>query len=153
MLAAGAGITLFKMNLTADSLIEKYPGECQNKLQIKNIPPKPTLPKNWSHGVRICYDELMFPDLTASEREVLVNIRKRKLELLQEISQLKDELTEVNTDIEAMDTEEGAKVRNLQMGKKKFNMDPKKGIEFLIGHNLVKETPEDIAAFLYKGEG
>ena len=70
----------------------------------------------------------MFPDLTASEREVLVNIRKRKLELLQEISQLKDELTEVNTDIEAMDTEEGAKVRNLQMGKKKFNMDPKKGI-------------------------
>lgn len=117
MLAAGAGITLFTMNLTADSLVEKY------------------------------------PDLTASEREVLVNIRKRKLELLQEISQLKDELTEVNTDIEAMDTEEGAKVRNLQMGKKKFNMDPKKGIEFLIGHNLVKETPEDIAAFLYKGEG
>ena len=55
--------------------------------------------------------------------------------------------------ISGMDTEEGAKVRNLQMGKKKFNMDPKKGIEFLIGHNLVKETPEDIAAFLYKGEG
>ena len=39
------------------------------------------------------------------------------------------------------------------MGKKKFNMDPKKGIEFLINHNLIKETPEDIAAFLYKGEG
>ena len=46
-------------------------------------------------------------DLTQAEREVLVNIRKRKLELLQEISQLKDELTEVNTDIESMDTEEG----------------------------------------------
>ena len=110
--------------------------------------------------------------MTQEEREVLVNIRKRKLELLQEISQLKDELTEVNTDIESMDTEEGwvfkthwkwkshliamfysAKVRNLQMGKKKFNMDPKKGIEFLIAHNLIKETPEDIAAFLYKGEG
>merc|ERR1719412_2099979 len=116
MIAAGA-ITLFTMNLTADSLQQKY------------------------------------PDLTQAEREVLVNIRKRKLELLQEISQLKDELTEVNTDIESMDTEEGAKVRNLQMGKKKFNMDPKKGIEFLINHNLIKETPEDIAAFLYKGEG
>lgn len=116
MIAAGA-ITLFTMNLTADSLQQKY------------------------------------PDLTQAEREVLVNIRKRKLELLQEISQLKDELTEVNTDIESMDTEEGAKVRNLQMGKKKFNMDPKKGIEFLINHSLIKETPEDIAAFLYKGEG
>lgn len=39
------------------------------------------------------------------------------------------------------------------MGKKKFNMDPKKGIEFLIAHDLVKETPEEVAQFLYKGEG
>ena len=31
--------------------------------------------------------------------------------------------------------------------------DPKKGIEFLIAHSLIKETPKDIAAFLYKGEG
>ena len=46
-----------------------------------------------------------------------------------------------------------AKLKTLQMGKKKFNMDPKKGIEFLIAHNLIVETPEDIAAFLYKGEG
>jgi hypothetical protein len=37
----------------------------------------------------------------------LINIRKRKLELLQEINQLREELTEVNTEIEAMDTEEG----------------------------------------------
>lgn len=34
-----------------------------------------------------------------------------------------------------------------------FKQDPKKGIEFLIAHGLIKETPEDIAAFLYKGEG
>ncbi len=94
-----------------------------------------------------------YPDLTSDEQEVLLNIRKRKEELLSEISQLKEELTEVNSEIEAMDTEEGAKIKNLQMGKKKFNMDPKKGIEFLIGHDLVKETPEDVAAFLYKGEG
>ena len=94
-----------------------------------------------------------YPELTVEERGMLLNIRKKKMELLHEISQLKDELTEVNTEIEAMDTEEGAKLKNLQMGKKKFNMDPKKGIEFLIAHNLIKETPEDIAAFLYKGEG
>lgn len=46
-------------------------------------------------------------ELTAEERGMLLNIRKKKLELLHEISQLKDELTEVNTEIEAMDTEEG----------------------------------------------
>lgn len=44
-------------------------------------------------------------------------------------------------------------MKNLQMGKKKFNMDPKKGIEFLISHALIKETAEEVAQFLYKGEG
>merc|ERR1719511_594852 len=83
-----------------------------------------------------------YPDLTPEEQQVLLNIRK-----------LKEELSDVNTEIEAMDTEEGTKMKNLQMGKKKFNMDPKKGIEFLISHDLIKETPEDVAAFLYKGEG
>lgn len=67
-----------------------------------------------------------YPDLTPEEREMLLNIRKRKVEILREISQLRDELGEVNGEIEAMDTEEGAKIKNLQMGKKKFNMDPKK---------------------------
>ena len=72
---------------------------------------------------------------------------------LKPCSQLKEELSDVNVDIEAMDTEEGARAKNLQMGKKKFNMDPKKGIEFLVSHSLVQETPEDVAQFLYKGEG
>ena len=94
-----------------------------------------------------------YPDLTPEEQQVLLNIRKRKEELLQEIYQLKEELSDVNTEIEAMDTEEGAKMKSLQMGKKKFNMDPKKGVEYLISHDLIKETPEDVAAFLYKGEG
>jgi len=94
-----------------------------------------------------------FPDLTSEERQLLLDIRRRKAELLVEISQLKDEITDISTEIDAMDTEEGAKQKNLAMGKKKFNMDPKKGIEFLILHNLVKETPEDVAQFLYKEEG
>ena len=94
-----------------------------------------------------------YPDLTPEEQQVLLNIRKRKEELLQEIYQLKEELSDVNTEIKAMDTEEGAKMKSLQMGKKKFNMDPKKGVEYLISHDLIKETPEDVAAFLYKGEG
>lgn len=39
------------------------------------------------------------------------------------------------------------------MGKKKFNMDPKKGVEFLIQSCVIKQTPEEVAGFLYKGEG
>merc|ERR1719219_2234720 len=49
--------------------------------------------------------------------------------------------------------EEGAKQKNLAMGKKKFNMESKKGIEFLILHGSIKETPEEVAQFLYKEEG
>jgi len=94
-----------------------------------------------------------FPDLTAEEQQLLVSIRRRKAELLSEINQLKEEITEVSAEIDAMGTEEGDKQKKLAMGKKKFNMDSKKGIEFLISNGLVKETHEDVAQFLYKGEG
>jgi len=94
-----------------------------------------------------------FPDLTSEERQLLLDIRRRKAELLQEISQLKEEITDISTEIDAMDTEEGAKQKNLAMGKKKFNMESKKGVQFLISHNLVAETPEEVAQFLYKEEG
>jgi len=108
---------------------------------------------NHSQVVDLSTIAAAFPDLTSEERQLLLDIRRRKAELLVEISQLKDEITEISTEIDAMDTEEGAKQKNLAMGKKKFNMDPKKGIEFLIMHSLVKETPEEIAQFLYKEEG
>nr|XP_046210551.1 cytohesin-3-like isoform X3 [Oncorhynchus gorbuscha] len=43
--------------------------------------------------------------------------------------------------------------KQIAMGRKKFNMDPKKGIQFLLENNLLQHTPEDISQFLYKGEG
>uniref|UniRef100_A0A8C1ZS71 Cytohesin 1b n=1 Tax=Cyprinus carpio TaxID=7962 RepID=A0A8C1ZS71_CYPCA len=43
--------------------------------------------------------------------------------------------------------------KQMAMGRKKFNMDPKKGIRFLIENELLKNTCEHIAQFLYKGEG
>lgn len=30
----------------------------------------------------------------------------------------------------------------MSIGRKKFNMDPKKGIEYLIDHGLLKNTPD-----------
>ncbi|XP_013790275.2 cytohesin-1-like, partial [Limulus polyphemus] len=43
--------------------------------------------------------------------------------------------------------------KHLSIGKKKFNMDPKKGIEYLIAQGQLDDSPQDIARFLYKGEG
>ncbi|KAK4323147.1 hypothetical protein Pmani_006147 [Petrolisthes manimaculis] len=70
---------------------------------------------------------------------------------------LKDEMAEVTAEMEALDAGEDSKnnpkSKQMSIGRKKFNMDPKKGIEYLIDHGLLKNTPDDIAQFLYKGEG
>uniref|UniRef100_A0A8C4PXI0 Cytohesin 1a n=1 Tax=Eptatretus burgeri TaxID=7764 RepID=A0A8C4PXI0_EPTBU len=70
---------------------------------------------------------------------------------------LKNEIAEVINEMETIELMDGTKTmrRNKQMiaGRKKFNMDPKKGIAFLVENGLLKESPEDIAQFLYKGEG
>jgi hypothetical protein len=61
-------------------------------------------------SLKVCedvFDLLSFLELTPEERQLLVSIRLRKHELLQEIAQLRDELNEVNGEIDAMDTEEG----------------------------------------------
>lgn len=54
-----------------------------------------------------CSKHWSFVELTPEERQLLVSIRLRKHELLQEIAQLREELNEVNGEIDAMDTEEG----------------------------------------------
>jgi len=94
-----------------------------------------------------------YPDLTPEERQLLIDIRRRKAELLLEINALKEEITDISLEIDGMDTEQGARQKQLAMGKKKFNMESKKGVQFLISHNLVKDTAEDVAEFLYKEEG
>ncbi|XP_072125253.1 cytohesin-3 isoform X2 [Mobula birostris] len=96
-------------------------------------------------------------ELSVEEREELENIRRRKKELMADIERLKDEIAEVMSEIETLTCTDESKTsqRNKQMamGRKKFNMDPKKGIQFLIENDLLQNTPEDIAQFLYKGEG
>ncbi|XP_044192907.1 cytohesin-1b isoform X4 [Thunnus albacares] len=96
-------------------------------------------------------------DLSPEERQELESIRRRKQELLEDIQRLKDEIAEVTNEIENLGLTEERKSmqRNKQMamGRKKFNMDPKKGIRFLIDSSLLKNTSNDIAQFLYKGEG
>ncbi|XP_009318324.1 PREDICTED: cytohesin-3 [Pygoscelis adeliae] len=96
-------------------------------------------------------------DLSIEEREELLNIRRRKKELIDDIERLKFEIAEVMTEIDNLTSVEESKTtqRNKQiaMGRKKFNMDPKKGIQFLIENDLLQNTAEDIAQFLYKGEG
>ncbi|XP_026843102.1 ankyrin repeat, PH and SEC7 domain containing protein secG isoform X1 [Drosophila persimilis] len=77
--------------------------------------------------------------------------------LRQHPKQIKDELCEVVSEMEVLDVPEDCKHSNkdkqMSIGRKKFNMDPKKGIEYLVENRLLRHDPQDVAHFLYKGEG
>ncbi|XP_066496439.1 cytohesin-3 isoform X1 [Tiliqua scincoides] len=140
-----AAINTGKMHLV--SLLLHYPG-------INVNVPNPQCDKATALHLAIAY---VPDDLSVEEREELLNIRRRKKELIDDIERLKFEIAEVMTEIDNLTSVEESKTtqRNKQiaMGRKKFNMDPKKGIQFLIENDLLQNTPEDIAQFLYKGEG
>ncbi|XP_048377591.1 cytohesin-2-like isoform X3 [Stegostoma tigrinum] len=84
-----------------------------------------------------------FSDLTPEEQEEIERVRLHKEELQNDIQRLKMEIAKVITELENFNYTDGSTIaeRNklMAMGKKKFNMDPKK--------------EEDVAKFLYKGEG
>ncbi|XP_076329708.1 cytohesin-1-like isoform X4 [Tachypleus tridentatus] len=88
-------------------------------------------------------------------KSVLQN--NRRLGRKHYVEQLQDEIAEVTAEMERLEAQEesksNTKTKELSIGKKKFNMDPKKGIEYLIEHGLLQNTPENVSQFLYKGEG
>ncbi|XP_035704912.1 cytohesin-1 [Folsomia candida] len=135
-------------------------------------------------------------DLTPSEQTLLLQIRRRKATLLQEIAQLQQEIETVTkslsnhdnpqknnpvpppppatlaepepsdtfTDLVDMETDNSstnsdkqnqAVIKLMSLGCKKFNMDPKKGIEFLVQNNVLEGgmSVGAVAMFLYRGEG
>lgn len=93
-------------------------------------------------------------DLLPEERQLLEEIRKQKNQLLFDIKLIEDELRTVCEQLDSMESSlEDKKPAHLSIGRKKFNMDPKKGIEYLIEHESLNNTAEDVAQFLFKGEG
>ncbi|NWW45967.1 CYH1 protein, partial [Pedionomus torquatus] len=91
-------------------------------------------------------------DLTPEECQELENIRRRKQELLADIQGAARSLLGTQSHF-VPHRKNMQRNKQVAMGRKKFNMDPKKGIQFLIENDLLKNTCEDIAQFLYKGEG
>jgi len=103
-------------------------------------------------------DMSTFYDLSEDDKKLLAEICLKKERILMEIKQYEEELADVHNEMEQLDVPENdsknnPKSRQMSMGKKKFNIDPKKGIEFLIENGLVENTPEAVASFLYNSEG
>ncbi|XGW15213.1 hypothetical protein V3C99_001030 [Haemonchus contortus] len=95
-------------------------------------------------------------DLTEEEMSQLRILRKRKMELMNEIDHIKNELRDVDAELESLYyVDEGSRSRHklIFTGKKKFNQDPVRGIEYLTDRGLLSRQPSAIAQWLYKGEG
>ncbi|XP_048848394.1 cytohesin-3-like isoform X2 [Brienomyrus brachyistius] len=81
----------------------------------------------------------------------------QKSDIMGDIKKLRLEIDNVMNEIQIFDSDEKNKAimreKQFLCGKKKFNMDPKKGIQYLKKHDLLEDTPQAVAEFLYKGEG
>ncbi|KAF4080154.1 hypothetical protein AMELA_G00167180 [Ameiurus melas] len=101
--------------------------------------------------------QLMSPDFSPEERLEIENLKLHKQDLLADIQKLKWEIENVMAEIQNFESTEENKVhergKQISSGKKKFNMDPKKGVNYLVENNLLEWKPQSIAEFLYKEEG
>uniref|UniRef100_A0A8C9SH33 Cytohesin 4b n=1 Tax=Scleropages formosus TaxID=113540 RepID=A0A8C9SH33_SCLFO len=96
-------------------------------------------------------------DFTPMERMEIESIRMHKVDLLHDIEKLKMEIENVMAEIQDFETAEENKTiekgKQFARGKKKFNMDPKKGMRYLVDNKLLDWKPQNVAEFLYKEEG
>ncbi|XP_021241381.1 cytohesin-4 isoform X3 [Numida meleagris] len=108
-------------------------------------------------------------DLSEAEEAEIETIRQHREELLEDIKKLKEEIAQVFAEIEGFQNAEerqeadqnpgertsklSQRDKLLSLGRKKFNMDPEKGIQYLIEQQLLSSDLQEIAKFLHKGEG
>ncbi|XP_017274824.1 cytohesin-3 isoform X3 [Kryptolebias marmoratus] len=95
------------------------------------------------------------PKLSLTERREGDNFKTHKSELLDDI-QLRLEINPIIPEMHNPQRKQhNRSIRNRKFlrGKKKFNMDPKVGIKYLIENGLFEWQAESVAEFLYKEEG
>ncbi|KAI1886673.1 hypothetical protein AGOR_G00198220 [Albula goreensis] len=104
-----------------------------------------------------CCHPVSSSDFTPTEKLEIESIKMHKSDLLDDIEKLKLEIEKVMSEIQDFEMAEEnkniARDKQFSCGKKKFNMDPKKGVQYLVDHSLLEWNPAAVAEFLYKEEG
>ncbi|XP_022054139.1 cytohesin-4-like [Acanthochromis polyacanthus] len=97
------------------------------------------------------------PKLPLAESRQGDTVKSHKFELLDDIQKLRLEINHVMPEIHSPEPKEHnknvVKNRRFLRGKKKFNMDPKTGIYYLVENGLLEWQSDSVAEFLYKEEG
>lgn len=85
-------------------------------------------------------------------------IRRQKEQLKREIQEIRDKIAQCEVEMTMIQSQHQfdnrtAQTRQIAFGRKKFNENPKEGIQWLIENNLLPNNAEQIAAFLFNETG
>ncbi|CAL8331888.1 unnamed protein product [Lota lota] len=101
--------------------------------------------------------QMVSSDFTADEKMEMESMKLYKKDLLEDIQKLKSEIDNVMADILSFESSEESRTiekgKKFSNGKKRFNMDPKKGINYMVESKLLEPGARSIAEFLYREEG
>lgn len=92
--------------------------------------------------------------LPEDDEEKIQLVRRRKEELLRDIEQIKDDINGIIDQLRIIQNAENdgnvqdQEQQTINALRSKFNTDAKKGIEALIEHKVISDTPESIAHYL-----
>ncbi|XP_068111121.1 cytohesin-4-like [Hyperolius riggenbachi] len=93
----------------------------------------------------------------AFTEETGTNTSDTREELLEHIKNLQNEITEIVAEIDDFERQQISRKKQreneLLSANRKFNMNPEKGIELLINRKFLENDAEQIAGFLYNGDG
>ncbi|XP_032076394.1 cytohesin-4 [Thamnophis elegans] len=96
-------------------------------------------------------------DLNDTEKAELKIIKKHQENFLEDIQKINQEIAEILLEIDHFQQTQSCKhiqrEKNMSIGRKKFNMDPVKGIQYLVEQKILSLDAEEVAKFLYQGEG
>ncbi|KAG9263884.1 cytohesin-4 isoform X1 [Astyanax mexicanus] len=97
------------------------------------------------------------PGVIQTEKKQTDGTKIQKNDILEDIQKLRFDIKNVLTEIHTMESNQENKnvvrAKRFLCGKKKFNMDPVKGMKYLLNNDLLDNTPEAVSEFLYKEEG
>merc|ERR1711937_423875 len=104
--------------------------------------------------------KLRCSELDKQKEEALILILRRKAELMRDISRIRRDVEENAKGISFFEDPIGhenarnaSKQKELKQSVRKFNQDPKKGLEQLILMNVVEDNPKDTSRFLLEQKG
>eukprot|EP00128_Syssomonas_multiformis_P016151 Colp12_sorted_trinity150504_noHs@24238 len=105
----------------------------------------------------VAAEPILSAELSETDVAIVRLVQAHRSRLENEIAQLKQEIATAQAEMEALESEDpdlerSNKEKRLNIGRKKFNMDPGKGMEYLIEEGWVEKDPLCVAKFLLEDE-